>query len=169
MCGVFVSTGTQGGGQEVTIANSLSTFVHHGLIYVPLGYKHTFSQMSNLTEVHGGTSTCHLRLHIQCLISFPGIPFFPPLSPQVLLGVREHLEAWMAPANPLHSNWKSHLSKVRASGRSSPSTTLSPSKLSSLAFFSSSSAHVYLARWSSARVAVVCRGSGVHDARNLAS
>ena len=93
--------------------------------------------------------------------------FFP--SPQVLLGVRERLQAWMAPANRLPSNWKSHLSKVRASGRSSPSTTLSPSKLSSLAFFSSPSAHVYLARWSSARVAVVCRGSGVHDARNLGS
>lgn len=59
MCGVFVSTGTQGGGQEITIANTLSTFVHHGLIYVPLGYKHTFSQLSNLTEIHGGTSTFH--------------------------------------------------------------------------------------------------------------
>ncbi|KAG0698905.1 putative 1,4 benzoquinone reductase [Suillus ampliporus] len=56
MCGVFVSTGTQGGGQEITIANTLSTFVHHGLIYVPLGYKHTFPQLSNLTEIHGGSS-----------------------------------------------------------------------------------------------------------------
>jgi NAD(P)H dehydrogenase (quinone) len=55
LCGVFVSTGTQGGGQEVAIANSLSTFVHHGLIYVPLGYKTTFSQLSNLTEIHGGS------------------------------------------------------------------------------------------------------------------
>jgi NAD(P)H dehydrogenase (quinone) len=54
MCGVFVSTGTQGGGQEITIANTLSTFVHHGLIYVPLGYKHSFPQLSNLTEIHGG-------------------------------------------------------------------------------------------------------------------
>ncbi|KAH7882843.1 putative 1,4 benzoquinone reductase [Phlebopus sp. FC_14] len=56
MCGVFVSTGTQGGGQEVTIANTLSTFVHHGMIYVPLGYKYTFPQLSNLTEIHGGSS-----------------------------------------------------------------------------------------------------------------
>ncbi|KAG1860887.1 putative 1,4 benzoquinone reductase [Suillus subluteus] len=53
---VFVSTGTQGGGQEITIANTLSTFVHHGLIYVPLGYKHSFPQLSNLTEIHGGSS-----------------------------------------------------------------------------------------------------------------
>ncbi|KAI9458450.1 putative 1,4 benzoquinone reductase [Boletus coccyginus] len=55
MCGVFVSTGTQGGGQEIAVANTLSTFVHHGLIYVPFGYKHAFSQLSNLTEIHGGS------------------------------------------------------------------------------------------------------------------
>lgn len=54
--GFFLSTGTQGGGQEVTALNSMSTLVHHGLIYVPLGYKHTFAQMTNLTEVHGGSS-----------------------------------------------------------------------------------------------------------------
>ncbi|KAF8438902.1 putative 1,4 benzoquinone reductase [Boletus edulis BED1] len=56
MCGVFVSTGTQGGGQEVTISNTLSTFAHHGMIYVPLGYKDAFPQLSNLTEIHGGSS-----------------------------------------------------------------------------------------------------------------
>ncbi|KIJ15421.1 benzoquinone reductase [Paxillus involutus ATCC 200175] len=56
MCGVFVSTGTQGGGQEITVSNTLSTFVHHGMVYVPLGYKHTFPQLSNLTEIHGGSS-----------------------------------------------------------------------------------------------------------------
>lgn len=56
MCGVFTSTGTQGGGQEVTISNTLSTFVHHGMIYVPLGYKDTFPQLSDLTEIHGGSS-----------------------------------------------------------------------------------------------------------------
>ncbi|KAL4068474.1 benzoquinone reductase [Scleroderma yunnanense] len=55
MCGVFVSTGTPGGGQETTVANSLSTFVHHGMIYVPLGYKYTFPQVTNLTEIHGGS------------------------------------------------------------------------------------------------------------------
>lgn len=53
--GLFVSTGTPGGGQEVTALNSLSTFVHHGMIYVPLGYKDTFSLMTNLEEVHGGS------------------------------------------------------------------------------------------------------------------
>lgn len=53
--GVFVSTGTQGGGQEVTVVNSLSTLVHHGLVFVPLGYKNTFAQLSSLEEIHGGS------------------------------------------------------------------------------------------------------------------
>jgi NAD(P)H dehydrogenase (quinone) len=53
--GIFVSTGSPNGGQEVSIRNSLSNFVHHGLIYVPLGYKNSFGQISNLEEVHGGS------------------------------------------------------------------------------------------------------------------
>ena len=54
--GVFVSTGSPGGGQEATVMNSLSTLTHHGIIYVPLGYKHAFAQLGNLSEVHGGMS-----------------------------------------------------------------------------------------------------------------
>ncbi|KAL6711988.1 flavodoxin-like fold protein [Coniothyrium glycines] len=53
--GVFVSTGTQGGGQESTVVSSMSTLVHHGFIYVPLGYKTTFALLANLDEVHGGS------------------------------------------------------------------------------------------------------------------
>lgn len=53
--GLFVATGTPGGGQEVTALNSISTLTHHGIIYVPLGYKHAFAQLSNLEEVHGGS------------------------------------------------------------------------------------------------------------------
>lgn len=53
--GVFVSTGTPGGGQEVTALNSISTFAHHGLIYVPLGYRNAFPLLTNLEEVHGGS------------------------------------------------------------------------------------------------------------------
>jgi len=52
--GVFVSTGTPGGGQEATVINSLSTLSHHGIIFVPLGYKNTFAQLSNMSEVRGG-------------------------------------------------------------------------------------------------------------------
>lgn len=54
--GIFQSTSGLGGGQETTAMNMLSTFVHHGIIFVPLGYKHTFGQLSNLSEVHGGSA-----------------------------------------------------------------------------------------------------------------
>ena len=53
--GVFVSTGTPGGGQEQTVASKISTLAHHGIIYVPLGYKHSFGQLANLSEVRGGS------------------------------------------------------------------------------------------------------------------
>lgn len=53
--GFFVSTGTPGGGQETTIVNALSVIVHHGMIYVPLGYANAFPQITNLTEVHGSS------------------------------------------------------------------------------------------------------------------
>ena len=53
--GVFVSSGTQGGGQESTVIASLSTLTHHGIIYVPLGYKNTFPQLTNLNEIRGGS------------------------------------------------------------------------------------------------------------------
>ncbi|ODV61801.1 protoplast secreted protein 2 precursor [Ascoidea rubescens DSM 1968] len=46
---------TGGGGQEVTALNALSTLTHHGLIYVPLGYKNNFGLLTNLDEVHGGS------------------------------------------------------------------------------------------------------------------
>ena len=54
--GTFVSTGTQGGGQEVTVLNSLSTLIHHGIIYVPLGCKNAFHLLSNVKELHGGSA-----------------------------------------------------------------------------------------------------------------
>jgi hypothetical protein len=115
MCGVFVSTGTQGGGQEVTITNTLSTFVHHGLIYVPLGYKYTFPQLSNLTEIHGGK---HISLNDMMarivLISHR----------KVLLGEREHLQAQTAPASLRLSKLRSLPCKARDSGRLFPSTTV---------------------------------------------
>jgi len=53
--GVFVSTGTPGGGQESTVISALSTLTHHGIIYVPLGYATSFPLLANLTEVRGGS------------------------------------------------------------------------------------------------------------------
>ncbi|KFY45536.1 hypothetical protein V495_02930 [Pseudogymnoascus sp. VKM F-4514 (FW-929)] len=53
--GIFVSTGTSGGGQETTAVSAMSTLAHHGFIYVPLGYKTVFAQLTDLSEVHGGS------------------------------------------------------------------------------------------------------------------
>ncbi|KAL6232392.1 hypothetical protein BDW75DRAFT_217894 [Aspergillus navahoensis] len=53
--GLFVSTGTPGGGQESTCLAAMSTLAHHGMIYVPLGYKTVFPLLSNLDEIHGGS------------------------------------------------------------------------------------------------------------------
>jgi NAD(P)H dehydrogenase (quinone) len=53
--GVFVSTATQGGGQESTAIACMSTFAHHGFIYVPLGYKTTFHILGDNSEVRGGS------------------------------------------------------------------------------------------------------------------
>ncbi|KIW11758.1 NAD(P)H:quinone oxidoreductase, type IV [Exophiala spinifera] len=53
--GLFVSTATPGGGQEATCMNALSSWIHLGLIYVPLGYATTFQLLSNLDEVRGGS------------------------------------------------------------------------------------------------------------------
>jgi NAD(P)H dehydrogenase (quinone) len=50
-----VSTGTPGGGQESTAIAAMSTLTHHGIIYVPLGYKTVFPKLANLEEVHGGS------------------------------------------------------------------------------------------------------------------
>jgi NAD(P)H dehydrogenase (quinone) len=53
--GIFVSTGTLGGGQESTALASMSTLAHHGILYVPFGYSHAFGKLANLDEVHGGS------------------------------------------------------------------------------------------------------------------
>ncbi|KLO16148.1 flavo protein WrbA [Schizopora paradoxa] len=52
---VFVSTASPGGGQEMTVSNAISTFTHHGIIFVPLGYAAVFGQLTNTAEVHGGS------------------------------------------------------------------------------------------------------------------
>ncbi|KAJ3410240.1 hypothetical protein HDV05_004011 [Chytridiales sp. JEL 0842] len=51
--GVFTSTASQHGGQETTIASFISHYVHHGVIYVPLGF--TDPTLFDLTEVVGGS------------------------------------------------------------------------------------------------------------------
>ncbi|KAI9794494.1 MAG: Minor allergen Cla h 7 [Candelina submexicana] len=53
--GIFVSTASAGGGQESTVIASMSTLAHHGIIYVPLGYREVFPLLADLSEVRGGS------------------------------------------------------------------------------------------------------------------
>lgn len=55
MAGLFISTAGLGGGQESTAIAAMSTFTHHGIIYVPFGYAKAFGQLTDLSEVHGGS------------------------------------------------------------------------------------------------------------------
>jgi NAD(P)H dehydrogenase (quinone) len=48
--GFFISTGTPGGGQESTAIAAMSTLAHHGIIYVPLGYKLTMRMCPSSPE-----------------------------------------------------------------------------------------------------------------------
>ncbi|KAL6640954.1 hypothetical protein ACP70R_019135 [Stipagrostis hirtigluma subsp. patula] len=52
--GFFVSTGTQGGGQETTAWTAITQLVHHGMLFVPIGY--TFgSGMFKMDDIRGGS------------------------------------------------------------------------------------------------------------------
>lgn len=53
--GLFISTAVLGGGQEATAIAALSTWVHHGMVYVPLGCKHVFAHLTDLSQVRGGS------------------------------------------------------------------------------------------------------------------
>jgi len=50
---VFISTGTQHGGQETTITSFHSTLLHHGMIIV--GVPYTVVGLSNMQEITGGS------------------------------------------------------------------------------------------------------------------
>lgn len=45
--GIFVSTGTQGGGQETTAMTAVTQLAHHGMLFVPPGYSFGGSFFSN--------------------------------------------------------------------------------------------------------------------------
>ncbi|KAK4439871.1 NAD(P)H dehydrogenase (quinone) FQR1 [Sesamum alatum] len=52
--GIFYSTGSQGGGQETTALTAVTQLVHHGMIFVPIGY--TFGAgMFEMEKVKGGS------------------------------------------------------------------------------------------------------------------
>ena len=50
--GVFFSTGSQGSGQESTALTVLPFFAHHGINFVPIGYK--CGKLGDNSAVHGG-------------------------------------------------------------------------------------------------------------------
>ncbi|KAL4145430.1 hypothetical protein PRNP1_013101 [Phytophthora ramorum] len=52
-CGVFFSTGSLGGGQETTAMSMTPFMVHHGMTFVPLGYRSPL--IGTNEEVHGGS------------------------------------------------------------------------------------------------------------------
>ncbi|XP_058777886.1 probable NAD(P)H dehydrogenase (quinone) FQR1-like 2 [Vicia villosa] len=52
--GFFVSTGTQGGGQETTAWTAITQLAHQGMLFVPIGY--TFGPgMFSLDSIRGGS------------------------------------------------------------------------------------------------------------------
>lgn len=52
--GFFVSTGTQGGGQETTAWTAITQLAHHGMLFVPIGY--TFGAgMFRMDSIRGGS------------------------------------------------------------------------------------------------------------------
>lgn len=57
--GTFVSTSTQGGGQETTHLTTITQFAHHGMIYVPTGYGFLIDAdhyNSDSKEIRGGSA-----------------------------------------------------------------------------------------------------------------
>jgi NAD(P)H dehydrogenase (quinone) len=51
--GFFFSTGSIGGGQETTALTSMPFLAHHGMMYVPLGYRTPL--LASNDQVHGGS------------------------------------------------------------------------------------------------------------------
>lgn len=51
--GVFTGSANQHGGQESTILTSLTTFLHHGMVFVGLPY--SFTEQTTMEEIAGGS------------------------------------------------------------------------------------------------------------------
>jgi len=51
--GIFTSTASQHGGQETTVFSTLPILVHHGIIFVPIGYANP--NLSDYSEIIGGS------------------------------------------------------------------------------------------------------------------
>ena len=51
--GTFFSTSSQASGQETTALSCVPFFVHHGINFVPIGYKS--GKLTDNNEIHGGS------------------------------------------------------------------------------------------------------------------
>lgn len=109
--GVFVSTAAPGGGQESTVIASMSTLAHHGIVYVPLGYKHAFPILADLSEVRGGSpwgaGTFAVSFFPFCRIILPtpnkpNFFFFPPPK-KIPIKTQPHNPYPLIFKNPFHS------------------------------------------------------------------
>lgn len=57
IAGLFVSGAISGKGDtEMCIMNAMSTLVHHGVIYVPLGYKNAYKELTDTDDVNGSSA-----------------------------------------------------------------------------------------------------------------
>jgi len=59
----FTGSATQGGGQEVTHMSNMGHFVHHGMMYVPLGYG--YAPIFSFEQTHGGSPWARARSRAQ--------------------------------------------------------------------------------------------------------
>jgi len=64
--GVFVSTGTQHGGQEATIFSFHATLLHHGRIAA--GAPYSAQALSNMEEIAGGSPYGAKDIHAQGML-----------------------------------------------------------------------------------------------------
>ena len=55
LAGFFFGTATLGGGQETTAWTNMGHFVHHGMLFVPMGYGDPAKPLFNNDVVHGGS------------------------------------------------------------------------------------------------------------------
>ncbi|PVU89066.1 hypothetical protein BB561_005569 [Smittium simulii] len=56
MAATFFSTASQSGGQESTVWSMLPNLAHHQMLFVPLGYAKAFAQLTDNSQVSGGSA-----------------------------------------------------------------------------------------------------------------
>ena len=87
----------------MTVNATLSTLTHHGIIFVPLGYKNVFSLLANLDEVHGGMFRNWSYLWHESDRLFSQDPLGVPV-PMLVLTALAPRPSWSAISPPLRAN-----------------------------------------------------------------